>query len=330
MARFYRRRRRFGGYRRKFFRRRFGIGGGNRKRPSSYSVAYGFTKQFDKLLTKASNTGLDPETIYECPTYLAHLARLFFSLDLQNTQYSAPSITNQILNNEMFNSLAEFELSFFTGVLVNHIDNDSRLINIIQKSVTEMKSWDDIAPRYPHAQVPARVDADGQPIAQRPAISVRVFKEAKVGPNNEVSFLFTAFKTQFKDALQKCTKRNLPIALAVASWAYSFLKHKKKKKGRLSFWKWKSVPRFMVLLTISTMELWKETKFGVALINIIREIEFVRNKISQNKLYKMAAAGVPDAQAILARQFSNNPHNPQGEAVAFGVGTRLGRDLAET
>ena len=63
--------------RRLYRRRRFGVGGGNRKRPSSYSIAYGFTKQFDIVCSKE----LTP-TDYENPATLAYAALLALTQDV--------------------------------------------------------------------------------------------------------------------------------------------------------------------------------------------------------------------------------------------------------
>ena len=350
MARYYRRRfRRPGRYRRRFFKKRFGVGGGNRKRPSSYSVAYGFTKQFDKLLSKyAAVMAANEQAMYTSPTSLSSLARIFFSdiitdsdARFVNTIVAGPGYTPSQVRDAM--------LAFYTGVCINHTDEmapltryfASRLLVAPQAplaaaavSATNSSIFNTISVPPSPIQVPSSSSSStSNPPPQQPPPPPQIQQppQAPAAPDfvpynpfddaADYSTLLQALKTQFKDSLQRCTKRNLPISLAVSSWAHSFLKHKKKRKGLLKFWKWRSVPRFMILLTMTTIGIWCQTKYGAALESMLHEIDFVRNQISNARLLQLAQAGIPEAQAALAASININNAIP-GQTL-FAVGEQI-------
>ena len=127
---------------------------------------------------------------------------------------------------------------------------------------------------------------------------------------------FIALKKQFKDALQKATKRNLPFLLAVSSWCNSYLKNKKRRKKLLYFWKMKSVPRFLILYTIAVAQAWRPLKYGDTLFSLLSEISFVRQTAPRRQLLEMAQAGVPNAQTQLnALVAPPRPLHPNAGAV---------------
>lgn len=286
MARYYRRRRRWG--RRRYLRRRFGAGGGNRKRPSSYAVAYGYTKQFDIIIGKYAPNFANSaySNIYSNVHLLSLCARVFFAskieasdVDVLNTAQGAlgqdPAANpvdgryDQVLSGykaHFYNMVKDL----FTGPMRNHAQDD--------------------APAFAFPQG-RRVDH----------FEYRTFQAVPNVGDGAASNLLICLKTQLKDSLLKVTKRNLPFALAISSYLLSFLKNKKRRRKYLNFWKWKSVPRFIFLLAYSVSDVWKDAKYGPSLLNIMKEVDFVRQTASTRRLIQLAQAGVDNAQAELAR-----------------------------
>lgn len=289
MARYYRRRRRWG--RRRYLRRRFGAGGGNRKRPSSYAVAYGFTKQFDKIISKYSGIGDGAGNfgeIYGNAYVLTLCARIFFESNIANkdaTLISNLKTTYAGLNKD---TLTQMVNELFNGVLENHVESKPR-VDIKQ--------------------------AGGLPATTNPS------------HGNLTETLLSVFKTQFKDSLQKVTKRNLPFSLAVSSWCLSYLKNKKRRKKYLNFWKFKSVPRFMILLTFNLKDIWENTKYGRSLESYLGEIDFLKQTATTRRLIMLAKAGVQTAQEELARVTSTDARNTVHDSLIGPRTTGLGGDV---
>lgn len=262
MARYYRRRRGWG--RRRYFRRRFGAGGGNRKRPSSYAVAYGYTKQFDKIISEFASSfpGVkEVGVIYSNLNMLSLAAKMFFEsgIDATDTSFFTKTAGYENIDKGI---LAQFGNALFSGVLRNHAVDDKPFAHTYSDGVPD---------DYP----------------------------ASYGSGKEM--LIQVLKVQLKDALQRVTKRNLPFSLAVSSWCLSYLKNKKRRRKFLNFWKFKSVPRFMILLTYNLKEIWGKTKYGLSLDNILSEVDFVKQTAGTRRLLQLAKVGVTAAQTELAR-----------------------------
>lgn len=305
MARFYRRRRGYG--RRRYIRRRFGVGGGNRKRPSSYSVAYGFTKQFDKLVTKwaSSLTANGYGDLYSKSQFLANLANMFISnsiSDVDKAWFRADQATIAKIGDRTayFNLVSEF----FAGVSYNHVENPSLFVDFISRG------GEDVVGNQAEID---RVVAANRLVAANQAAPIpqaAVYKAVAAlhinNVNNHLSAILVALKTQLKDAILKVTKRNLPFSLAVSSWAYSFLKYKKRRKKYLNFWKWKSVPRFIILIAFALKQIWSTLKYGSALSALYNEIDFVQQTASRRQLLQYAQAGVQGAREQLERLANGN------------------------
>lgn len=318
MARFYRRRRGYG--RRRYIRRRFGVGGGNRKRPSSYSVAYGFTKQFDKLVTKwaSSLTTNGYGDLYSKSQFLANLANMFISNSISEVDKGWFRADQQTIAN-IGDRTAYFNLvnEFFAGVSFNHVENPSQFVAFIARG------GEDVVGNQ--AAIDAAVGANaliapGAPGAV-PVPAPVTYKAVKAihinNVNNSLAAILVALKTQLKDAILKVTKRNLPFSLAVSSWAYSFLKYKKRKKKYLNFWKWKSVPRFIILITFALKQIWSTLKYGSALSALYNEIDFVQQTASRRQLLQYAQAGLPAAREQLERIANGNLNMAQPVEHAF-------------
>ncbi len=284
MARYYRRRRRWG--RRRYLRRRFGVGGGNRKRPSSYSIAYGFTKQFDKIISDNAtvfSTAPALSDIYSNYKLLAQLARVFFETNIDTpdvNSFSSLSQDNPGLVKADFTKLIK---ELYSGVLRNHVE---------EKTVIAINTAADL-----------------------PIATVKSYASEK-------DTLLQVFKTQFKDALQKVTKRNLPFSLAVSSYVLSYLKNKKRRRKYLNFWKFKSVPRFMILLTHNLKAIWGPTKYGRYLENLLAEIDYIKMTTGTRRLLQLARAGVETAKEELSRIHTgvNNAVGKANNAYTTGFG----------
>lgn len=311
MARYYRRRR--GYYKRRFLKRRFGVGGGNRKRPSSYSVAYGFTKQFDKLVRDwASNlASVNYGDLYSKPSFLAAASNVFLNTEITETDKAfldvdQAALANQADRNAYFTMIHQF----FVGPANNHVENIQEMFAWSSRHVRDgiLNAAAIDAARQQNALHDAHAPgAPAQRVAVPQAIHFNVITPFSArNINNDNAALLIALKTQMKDALLKITKRNLPFALAISSWAYSFLKYKKKRKKYLNFWKWKSVPRFMILCAFSLKQIWSRLKYGSALSSLYTEIDFVRQTLPRRRLLELAQAGVAAAQAELGRQAGAN------------------------
>lgn len=308
MARYYRRRRRWG--RRRYLRRRFGAGGGNRKRPSSYAVAYGYTKQFDIIIGKyAPNLANTPyANIYTDPQLLSLCARVFFSssfsqndVDVLNAKQLAIGVDPAAVAGAYDQTIAHRKRHFFnlfkdlfTGPLKNHSTDDAPAFDFQSANVAN-------------------------------------FEYTRFAPNDlddagRASNILSCLKAQLKDSLLKVTKRNLPFALAISSYLLSFLKNKKRRRKYLNFWKWKSVPRFIFLLSYAVSDVWKDAKYGPSLLNIMKEVDFVKQTAGTRRLIQLAQAGVANAQAELARIQGgiNNAVNPAALALdnPLAVGIR--------
>lgn len=317
MARFYRRRRGYG--RRRYIRRRFGVGGGNRKRPSSYSVAYGFTKQFDKLVTKwASSLATNGYgDLYSKSQFLANLANMFISnsiSDVDKGWFRADQATIQNIGDRTayFNLVSEF----FAGVTFNHVENPALFVAYISRGGEDIVgNQDEIDAAIAANRLPANANN------QRPVPRAITYKAVTAlhinNVNSALSAILVALKTQLKDALLKVTKRNLPFSLAVSSWAYSFLKYKKRRKKYLNFWKWKSVPRFIILIAFALKQIWSTLKYGSALSALYNEIDFVQQTASRRQLLQYAQAGVAGAREQLERLANGNLNMAQPVDHAF-------------
>ena len=259
MARYYRRRR-FGAYRKRFYRRRFGAGGGNRKRPSSYNIAYGFTKVFDQIIREDV-----PAERKEDMQFLSAASFMFITEKLDHD--TADTInTSWGTNVKIFGRL-------WLGPKINHMTNVDPKANLPESQMT---------PGGEHVE----------PKLQEWGSVTTALKE---------NVTLIALKRQFKDALQRCTKRNLPFALALASWCYSYLKNKRRKK-KFFFWKYKSVPRYMILLTLQMKPIWENMKYGPSLLNLLQELSFVFNLQNEKTLLRLAQAGVGAARQELEKR----------------------------
>lgn len=305
MARFYRRRRGYG--RRRYIRRRFGVGGGNRKRPSSYSVAYGFTKQFDKLVTKwaSSLTANGYGDLYSKSQFLANLANMFISnsiSDVDKAWFRADQATIAKIGDRTayFNLVSEF----FAGVSYNHVENPSLFVDFISRG------GEDVVGNQAEIDRVVAANRLVAPNQAAPVPQAAVYKAVAAlhinNVNNHLSAILVALKTQLKDSILKVTKRNLPFSLAVSSWAYSFLKYKKRRKKYLNFWKWKSVPRFIILIAFALKQIWSTLKYGSALSALYNEIDFVQQTASRRQLLQYAQAGVQGAREQLERLANGN------------------------
>ncbi len=271
MARYYRRRRRWG--RRRYLRRRFGAGGGNRKRPSSYAVAYGFTKQFDKIIGKYANVGEGVAAlgdIYGNMQFLVRCARLFLESNITTVDRTYLDTLYTGLGEAKKTQIENLVSELFNGVLVNHTDEP---MSVTVESVRHVPA--ERAARY----------------------------------TDEKETLLQVFKTQFKDSLQRVTKRNLPLSLAVSSWCLSYLKNKKRRRKYLNFWKFKSVPRFIILITLNLKSIWGSTKYGRSLDSLLSEIDFLKQTATTRRLLMLAKAGVANAQEELERITSTSARN---------------------
>lgn len=298
MARYYRRRRGWG--RRRYFRRRFGAGGGNRKRPSSYAVAYGYTKQFDMIISKYASSfpGTSFSNLYTNTSVLSLCARVFFSTNFDDgdarvlnrlQEEFGPDPQAPLQGGAWDQTISHKKQGFFvfgrelfTGPMRNHAQEDAPAF-----------SFDGLyVPHFEHRQ----------------------FRPVANSGGNAASTLLVCLKTQLKDSLLKVTKRNLPFALAVSSYILSFLKNKRRRRKYLNFWQWKSVPRFIYLLTYALSPVWKDAKYGPSLLNIMKEVDFVKQTTGTKRLIQLAQAGVEAAQNELGRITSgvSNDINPQG------------------
>lgn len=180
----------------------------------------------------------------------------------------------------MYNSYL-FVLGLFTGPMRNHAQDDA----------------------------PAFTFPAGRAVAH---FTYKTFQAVPNAGDGAASNLLVCLKTQLKDSLLKVTKRNLPFALAVSSYLLSFLKNKKRRKKYLNFWKWKSVPRFIFLLAYTISDVWKDAKYGPSLLNIMKEVDFIKQTAGTRRLIQLAQAGVENAQHELARIQAgiNNPVDP--------------------
>lgn len=285
MARYYRRRRGWG--RRRYFRRRFGAGGGNRKRPSSYAVAYGYTKQFDVIIGRYASDfpGTSYSNLYTNPAMLSLCARIFFSSSLDAEDV-------RILNN------LQAELGADPGAPVNGQAWDQ---TIARKKAGFFSFGKELftGPLRNHAQEDAPAFSfDGNFVAH---FDYKTFKPLANSGATAASTLLVCLKTQLKDSILKVTKRNLPFALAISSYILSFLKNKKRRRKYLNFWQWKSVPRYIYLLAYALSPVWKDAKYGPSLLNIMKEVDFVKQTTGTRRLIQLAQAGVEAAQNELGR-----------------------------
>lgn len=308
MARYYRRRRGWG--RRRYLRRRFGAGGGNRKRPSSYAIAYGYTKQFDMLISRYASSfpGTHYGNLYTGSEILSFLARIFFSSVLSDVDAQLLNKLQAELGDDPKAPVAgnwpqdiakkkaaffNFGREIFTGPMKNHSTEDAPAFSFDGKFV----------PHFDYTQFQA-VANTGTTVA---------------------STLLVCLKTQLKDSLQKVTKRNLPFALAISSYTLSYLKNKKRKAKYLNFWKWKSVPRFIYLLTQAFKSVWEGAKYGPSLINLMKEVDFVKQTTGTKRLIQLAQAGVQAARDELGRiteGINNNVH-----AAVLPLGSGVAQDI---
>lgn len=305
----YRRRYRRYGYRRRrrFYRRRFGIGGGDRKPPSSYSQAYGFIKHFFSTYAKFVSTLAEKHAngpaLYAQPEILSLCARLFIQEDLPEDDikyiYSI-QLKAANSNTALTTDILNYFVSFYLLPIKTHVKDFQSVVNSL-----------------PTAEYDAGTKE--APVKIKSFARNALFTSEQA---NSTQALLIALKSRIKNLIQGLTKRKLPFSLALSEWCYEYLKAKRRLNKSVYFWRFKSVPRYMVLLTISIANLWMSTRYAPRLLKYLTELNFVRNPTSPYRLKKLLEA--KDEKALAEQALA---HREKLDIAPLAVNSDFAKDI---
>lgn len=269
----YRRRYRRYGYRRRrrYYRRRFGTGGGDRKPPSSYAEAYGYLKFFFEVyaafVSSIATKGANPVVLYAQPEILSMISRLVIQDDLEqkDIEYMFSAQTSALTASGSADIATDIHKLFISCYLLpmrKHVKNFNELVDKVPKKEYKL--------------------GEGNDKSFTSFASSSLFVEQ----GDSQTALLIALKSRVKNLIQSLTKRKLPFSLALSEWCLSYLKAKRRSSKNVYFWHLRTVPRYMILLTMSINALWRSARYADTLIKYLGEINYVKNPMSAYKLKK--------------------------------------------
>lgn len=298
----YRRRYRRYGYRRRrrYYRRRFGTGGGDRKPPSSYAEAYGHLKFFfdvySSFVSSIASKGANSVVLYAQPEVLSMISRLVIQDKLEQPDieymYSAQvSALTASGSSSIASDIHKLFISCYLLPLRKHVKDFNALTEAVPKKEYKIADGDDSKTFTSFA-------------------SNSLFLEQV----DSLTALLLALKSRVKNLIQSLTKRKLPFSLALSEWCYSYLKAKRRSNKSVYFWRIPTVPRYMILLTISISKLWSSARYADTLKKYISEINYVKNPMSAYKLKKSLESG--DEKVRKAAQLEQSLYRQKDLAIA--------------
>lgn len=275
----YRRRYRRYNYRRRrrYYRRRFGTGGGDRKPPSSYAEAYGYLKYFFEVyaafVSSIAAKGANPVVLYAQPEVLSMISRLVIQDDLEekDIEYMYSAQTSALAASGSASIASDIHKLFISCYLLpmrKHVKNFNELIEQVPKKEYKI--------------------GEGE---NAPTFSSFASSKLFVDQTDSQTALLIALKSRVKSLIQALTKRKLPFSLALSEWCCSYLKAKRRHNKSVYFWRIRTVPRYMILLTMSINALWRSARYADTLVKYLKEINYVKNPMSAYKLKKSLESG---------------------------------------